>query len=73
MTPRVLAPLVEELFFRGACYGRLARSGPPAAALLEVRLGPLLASWLAAALLLVLLLRLANNPGAARARAEDRA
>jgi membrane protease YdiL (CAAX protease family) len=133
----VLAPLVEELFFRGACYGRLARSGPEAAALvsgasfvvvhpdlrhwpalsvvsavlsglrvasgsllpclglhvafnaagvlalvtgaasatrpLDVPPAPLLASWLAAGLLLVVLIRLANNPGASRARAEDRA
>jgi uncharacterized protein len=133
----VLAPLVEELFFRGACYGHLAQSGPPVAALssgatfvvahpdlrhwpalsvvaavlsclrvvsgsllpciglhvafnaagvlalatgaasatrpLEVRPGPLLASWLAGGLLLMLLPRLANNPGAWRARAEDRA
>ena len=133
----LLAPLVEELFFRGACYGRLARSGAKLAALvsgatfvvvhpdprhwpalsvvaavlsclrvasgsllpclglhvtfnaagvlalvtgaasatrpLDVSLGPLLASWLAAGLLLVVLVRLANDPGASRARAEDRA
>jgi len=132
-----LAPLVEELFFRGACYGRLARSGPRVAGLvsgasfvvvhpdprhwpalsvvsavlsglrvasgsllpclglhvtfnaagvlalvtgtasatrpLEVPPIPLVASWLAAGLLLVVLVRLANNPGASRARAEDRA
>jgi membrane protease YdiL (CAAX protease family) len=133
----VMAPLVEELFFRGACYGRLVRSGPKLAALvsgltfvvvhpdlrhwpalslvsavlsglrlasgsllpglglhvtfnaagvlalvlgassatrpLDVAPAPLLASWLAAGLLLVVLVRLANNPGASRARAEDRA
>lgn len=133
----VLAPLVEELFFRGACYGRLVRSGPKVAGLvsgatfvvvhpdprhwpalsvvsavlsglriasgsllpclglhvtfnaagvlalvtgaasptrpLDVPSTPLLASWLAAGLLLVVLVRLANNPGASRARAEDRA
>ena len=133
----VLAPLVEELFFRGACFGRLVRSGPRAAALLSgatfvvvhpdarqwpalsvvaavlsclrvasgsllpclglhvtfnaagvfalvtgaasvtrplaVPPAPLLASWLAAGLLLVVLVRLANNPGASSARAEDRA
>ena len=40
---------------------------------LEVPPTPLVASWLAAGLLLVVLLRLANNPGASRARAEDRA
>ena len=133
----LLAPLVEELFFRGACYGRLARSGPKVAGLvsgatfvvvhpdprhwpalsvvsavlsglriasgsllpclglhvtfnaagvlalvtgaasatrpLDVPSTPLLLSWLAAGLLLMVLVRLANNPGASRARAEDRA
>jgi membrane protease YdiL (CAAX protease family) len=133
----VLAPLVEELFFRGACYGRLAPSGPTAAGLmsgatfvvvhpdprhwpalsivsavlsglrvasgsllpclglhvtfnaagvlalvtgaasatrpLDVPPAPLIASWLAAGLLLMVLVWLANNPGASRARAEDRA
>lgn len=132
------APLVEELFFRGATYGRLARSSTPrvaaavsgfsfvvvhpdlrhwpalvvvAAALsylrlasgsllpclglhvafnaagvlalvtgaasvtrpLEIGLVPLLASWLAAGLLVGLLARLSQNPEALRARAADRA
>jgi membrane protease YdiL (CAAX protease family) len=31
----VAAPLVEELFFRGASYGRLAKAGPRTAALLS--------------------------------------
>jgi membrane protease YdiL (CAAX protease family) len=133
----VAAPLVEELFFRGAAFGRLAKEGPRLAALvsgltfvvvhpdlrhwpalvvvagvlsylrlaggsllpclglhvafnaagvlalvtgvasvtqpLEVDVLPLFASWLAAGLLLALLVRLSNNPLALRARAEDRA
>lgn len=31
----VVAPLVEELFFRGASYGRLAKAGPRTAALIS--------------------------------------
>jgi membrane protease YdiL (CAAX protease family) len=133
----VAAPLVEELFFRGAAFGRLAKEGPRLAALvsgatfvmvhpdlrhwpalvvvagvlsylrlaggsllpclglhvafnaagvlalvtgaasvtrpLDIALLPLFASWLAAGLLLVLLVRRSHNPLALRARAEDRA
>jgi membrane protease YdiL (CAAX protease family) len=133
----VVAPFVEELFFRGAAYGRLAKAGPRVAALisgaafvvvhpdlrhwpalfvvsavlsylrlaggsllpciglhvafnaagvlalvagagaatqaLELGLLPLVSSWLAAGALIVLSMRLSQNPEALRARAADRA
>lgn len=132
----LVAPLVEETFFRGALYGRLASTSPPRAAaltslafvvvhgdprhwpglavvacvlgFLRVASGSLLpclclhvafnaagvlalvtgvasvtrpftpplpwvmASWVLAAVFGAVLLRLADDPGAARARAEDR-
>ncbi len=132
----LVAPLVEELFFRGALYGRLAKTSAaraaaltgfafvvmhsdprhwPALVVVALVLGQLrassgsvlpcvclhvafnaagvlalvsgaasptrplelsfvwvAASWLATALLIAVLLRLAGDPGAARARAEDR-
>lgn len=132
----LIAPLVEELFFRGALYGRLAKTSPSRAAVItgfafvvmhsDVRHWPALmivalvlgylrvasgsvlpclclhvafnasgvlalvsgvasptrplalsfvwvaASWVATALLVAALVRLADEPGAARARAEDR-
>jgi membrane protease YdiL (CAAX protease family) len=132
----LVAPLVEELFFRGALYGRLAKTSAhraaivtgfafvvmhsdirhwPALIIVAVVLGQLrvvsgsvlpclclhvafnaagvlalvsgaasptrplelsfvwvAAGWLVTALLIAALLRLADEPGAARARAEDR-
>ena len=132
------APLVEELFFRGATYGRLAKSSAPRVAAivsgfsfvvvhpdlrhwpallvvaavlsylrfasgsllpclglhvafnaagllalvtgaasatrpLDIGLLPLFASWIAAGLLIVWLMRLSRDPEALRARMEDRA
>lgn len=133
----LVAPLVEELFFRGASFGRLAKTEPRVAALISggtfvvvhpdprhwpallvvaavlsylrlaggsllpclglhvafnaagvaalvlgvasatqpLELGslPVLSSWLAAGALIALLMRVAQNPEALRARAADRA